>query len=201
MRRALRPLAGGAVAAAALAWSLPSDPLHIDPATPEQHHAYRLGPHTDPAALHYTAMAGRLKALYPASEDHGPEIVRVVHEESRRHRLDPCLVMGVIARESSFRPAARNRRDTGLMQVNVDWHPELVARAGGRQALLDPVRNVRAGTELLAHYRSRSRSDHEALQRYHGLGKRSGYVQWVQAESRRLHAAGTCDTDALLASR
>lgn len=140
----------------------------------------------------YETMAERLVQLYPVSRTHAARIVRTVHVEADRHRLDPCLVMGVIARESSFRPQARNRRDLGLMQLNQDWHPDLVARAGGAAALLEPEQNVRAGTELLARYRRLATDDAAALQRYHGLGKRNDYVQRVQSSARRLLAAGTC---------
>jgi soluble lytic murein transglycosylase-like protein len=154
--------------------------------------------HTPPAGRagptpSYETMGTALAALYPGSRGHATAIVRIVHREADRHRLDPCLVMGVIAKESSFRPHARNQRDVGLMQLNLDWHPALVARAGGERALLDPEPNVRAGTELLAHYR-RLAADDEAgtLRRYHGLNKRNDYVQRVRAHSRRLEAAGAC---------
>ncbi|HMS79888.1 MAG TPA: transglycosylase SLT domain-containing protein [Burkholderiaceae bacterium] len=140
----------------------------------------------------YATMATSLTMLYPASRPHALDIVRTVHEEADRHGLDPCLVMAVIARESSFDPRARNRRDVGLMQLNLDWHRDRVAAAGGPQALLDPVRNVRAGTALLAHYRRLGGDDPSALQRYHGLDKRNGYVERVRTEARRLDTVGAC---------
>jgi soluble lytic murein transglycosylase-like protein len=88
------------------------------------------------------------------------------------------------------------------MQLNLDWHPERVARAGGADALLDPVRNVRAGTELLAHYRRLGGDDHAALRRYHGLDKRNDYVKRVRTEARRLDAVRACVGESLtMASR
>jgi soluble lytic murein transglycosylase-like protein len=154
-----------------------------------------------PSEPAYASMAGGLRRLYPGAGELAPAIVRTVHEEAERHRLDACLVMGVIARESAFRPDARNNRDLGLMQLNQDWHRDLIARAGGPKAMLDPQPNMRAGIEVLAHYRRQSRSDAEALERYNGLGKRNGYAQRVQAASHRLHAAGACLRDGPIAMR
>jgi hypothetical protein len=54
----------------------------------------------------YATMAATLTMLYPASRTHALGIVKAVHEEADRHGLDPCLVMGVIANESSFDPRA-----------------------------------------------------------------------------------------------
>jgi soluble lytic murein transglycosylase-like protein len=174
----MRAFLASAAAAAALAW-MPS--AH----TPE--------PAVVRAAPSYETMAASLAAIYPASRDHAGRIVRTVHEEADRHHLDPCLVMGVIAKESSFDARARNRRDLGLMQVNQDFHPDLVARAGGPEWMFDPVRNVKAGTELLARYRGNEDGDlRHALRRYHGLSKRNDYVQRVEAAAGRLRAAGAC---------
>ena len=177
LRWALRRLVAAAIAALAMAWTLPVD----GPAPP-----------VDPMLRAHAAMAERLARLHPASGPHAMRIVRAVHAEAQRHRLDPCTVMGVIARESGFRPLARNDRDLGLMQLNTRWHADRVAQAGGAAALLDVERNVRAGTELLAHYRERAGSERGALQRYHGLGKRNDYVARVLAEAGRLRAAGAC---------
>lgn len=173
----LRAFAAALSGAAILAW-MPA--AH----TPEPTVAQR--------APSYATMAATLTMLYPASRTHALGIVKVVHEEADRHGLDPCLVMGVIAKESSFDPRARNGRDVGLMQLNLDWHPDRVARAGGPDALLDPLRNVRAGTELLAHYRRLGGDDRGALRRYHGLDKRNDYVTRVRTEARRLDAVGAC---------
>jgi soluble lytic murein transglycosylase-like protein len=172
----MRAFMGAAFAAARMAWM----PSALTPA-----------PVITGTAPSYDAMASRLVAMYPASRGHAASIVRSVHEASDRHRLDPCLVMGVIAKESSFDPGARNRRDLGLMQVNQDFHPDLVARAGGPARMLEPERNVRAGTELLARYRGDG-DDRHALRRYHGLSKRNDYVQRVQTLARDLRSGGAC---------
>jgi len=183
----LRPFAAPLVGAAILAWMPPAH-------TPEPTDA-RLAPS-------YATMATSLAMLYPSSRPHALDIVKMVHKEADRHGLDPCLVMGVIARESSFDAHARNGRDVGLMQLNLDWHRDRVARAGGPDALLDPVRNVRAGTELLAHYRRLGGDDRGALRRYHGLDKRDDYVTRVRTEARRLDAVGACVGDSMtVASR
>lgn len=162
--------------AAALAWA------------PSAH-----GPGAGPSsAASYAEMGDRLAAIYPASGSHAVRIVRAVHAAADRHGLEPCLVMGVIARESAFDPEARRRGDVGLMQLNLAWHPDLVARAGGERGLTDPERNVSAGTELLARYRRLAGDEVGALRRYHGLGKRNDYAERVRASARHLAAAGAC---------
>ena len=177
---AVRAFLAAATGAATLVWTVPAN-----------------GPGTGPAAVaSYAAMGDRLASIYPASRPHAAGIVRAVHAAADHHGLDPCLVMGVIARESSFDPSARRRGDVGLMQVNVGWHPDLVARAGGERGLLDPERNVRAGTELLARYRRLAADDLDALRRYHGRSKRNDYAERVHASARRLADAGACVADA-----
>jgi soluble lytic murein transglycosylase-like protein len=185
-RGALHAFTVAASGALALAWMPPAD-------------APRRGASSSEPT--YASMADGLKRLYPGAGPLAADIVRTVHEEADRHRLDPCLVMGVIAHESSFRHDARNRRDLGLMQVNLDWHRELVARIGGERAMLEPKRNLRAGIAVLAHYRTLSRSDAEALGRYHGLGKHNGYAPRVQVEAQRLQTAGACLPMQRLAAR
>jgi soluble lytic murein transglycosylase-like protein len=185
LRRACHAFVAAALGAAGFAWLTPADAPRRAFTTAE---------------ISYDTMAAGLRRLYPAAGPKAADLVRTVHEEADRHRLDACIVMGVIARESSFRHDARNRRDLGLMQVNQDWHRDLVASAGGAKGMLEPQRNVRAGIAVLARYRTQSRSDLEALERYNGLGKRNGYAQRVLVEAQRLQAAGACMADEAFAA-
>lgn len=94
----------------------------------------------------YADMGNALAHHDPGAADRAAELVRIVHGESDRQRLDPRLVMGVIAKESAFRVDVRNRSDLGLMQLSADWHLQRVLHAGGRQALMGPRPDIRAGT-------------------------------------------------------
>lgn len=74
--------------------------------------------------------------------------------ESRRNGLDPFLVLAVAVRESGLRHRARNRTDDhGLLQVH--WSDDAGWLRGlDRDDLLDPMKNIRAGTAELAFWRS-----------------------------------------------
>ncbi|MHB1826574.1 MAG: transglycosylase SLT domain-containing protein [Steroidobacteraceae bacterium] len=98
-------------------------------------------------------------------------IARVAFRVSREHRLDPYLVLAVIAVESSFRPHVVNLRGAayGLMQIAVKVHERRVAAIGGRRRLFLIAPNIRIGVALLAQYGARVRSQvKHALWRYSG---------------------------------
>ncbi len=99
------------------------------------------------------------------------QIARVAFRVSREHRLDPYLVLAVIAVESSFRPGVVNHYGGayGLMQIAVRVHERRVAAVGGRRRLFRVAPNIRIGVALLAQYGARVRSQvRHALWRYSG---------------------------------
>ena len=99
------------------------------------------------------------------------QIAKVAFRVSREHRLDPYLVLAVIAVESSFRPHVVNRYGGayGLMQIAVRVHERRVAAVGGRRRLFRIAPNIRIGVALLAQYGARVRSQvRHALWRYSG---------------------------------
>jgi soluble lytic murein transglycosylase-like protein len=99
------------------------------------------------------------------------ELLRSVHYEALRARLDPQLVLGLIEVESGFRKYAVSRAGArGYMQVMPFW----VALIGQPAHNLFHLRtNLAYGCAILRHYLDMERGDYfRALGRYNGsLGK------------------------------
>lgn len=88
---------------------------------------------------------------------------------AREFRLDPMLVIGIMAVESSFNPKAQSSVGAqGLMQVHTRVHKEKFTRHGGSRAAYDPKANVRVGTQILSGYLQRYGSTEAALKAYVG---------------------------------
>ena len=99
------------------------------------------------------------------------ELLRTVHYEATRARLDPQLVLGVIEVESGFRKYAVSRAGArGYMQVMPFW----VKMIGQPSHNLFHLRtNLAYGCAILRHYLDIEKGDYyRALGRYNGsLGK------------------------------
>jgi soluble lytic murein transglycosylase-like protein len=99
------------------------------------------------------------------------ELLRAVHYEALRARLDPQLVLGLMEVESGFRKYAVSRAGArGYMQVMPFW----VALIGQPAHNLFHLRtNLAYGCAILRHYLDMERGDYfRALGRYNGsLGK------------------------------
>ena len=81
-------------------------------------------------------------------------VARAIVGESRRHGIDPALVLAVIHVESRYDAFVVSRVGAmGLMQILPSTGEELAAREGvhwrGPQTLFDPVVNVRLGVAYL----------------------------------------------------
>ena len=112
-----------------------------------------------------------ISSRYRVPAKQARRIAKVAFRVSREHRLDPYLVLAVIAVESSFRPDVVNRYGGayGLMQIAVRVHERRVAAVGGRRGLFRIAPNIRIGVALLAQYGARVRSQvKHALWRYSG---------------------------------
>ena len=99
------------------------------------------------------------------------DIALAAFRVSQAHRLNPYLVLAVIAVESSFRPHVVNHYGGayGLMQIAVRAHEKRVAQAGGLGRLFLITPNIRIGVALLAQYGARARARvRQALWRYSG---------------------------------
>ena len=101
------------------------------------------------------------------------EYVTIILRMSQEYNIDPFLIAGVIATESTFKPSVKNYNGTchGSMQVSKRYWDEPLREAGiieHPSDYYDIKRGVRAGVYVLNHYLSRSKSVQEALHKYSG---------------------------------
>jgi hypothetical protein len=112
-------------------------------------------------------------------------------------RVDPLLLLSVIATESRFNPYAGSQAGgpTGLMQVVLSVHRNKFSKFGRAESMaFNPVANVRVGGLILADCISRRGSVQQGLLCYCGASGAStdgGYTEKVMSERRRLALAGS----------
>ena len=106
------------------------------------------------------------------------ELLRTVHYEALRARLDPQLVLGVIEVESGFRKYAVSKSGArGFMQVMPFW-TDLIGSS--KQNLFHMRTNVAYGCTILRHYLDVEKGDYfRALGRYNGSLGRAEYPNLV----------------------
>ena len=118
-------------------------------------------------------MSTRLSAVVPDPGER-VEILRRVHQEATRAKLDPELVLAVIQVESNFdRFAISSTGAQGLMQVMPFWLEEI----GRPEDNLFHIRtNLRLGCTILRHYLEKEKGHlSRALARYNGSTGQSWY--------------------------
>ena len=107
-----------------------------------------------------------------------------------RTKLDPTLILAVMAVESSFNPFAQSPVGAqGLMQVMTRVHTDKYEGFGGHLAAFDPVANLRVGVKVLQECIARAGSLEGGLRYYVGaayLPDDGGYAAKVLAEHFRL---------------
>jgi soluble lytic murein transglycosylase-like protein len=142
-----------------------------------------------PAALHFRssgdaqrwlgAMEQRLEKRIPDRRQR-LELLRTVHYEAMRARLDPQLVLGVIEVESAFRKYAISSAGArGYMQVMPFW-PRLIGHP--RHNLFHLRTNLAYGCAILRHYLDLEEGDYfRALGRYNGSLGQPQYPRSVLA--------------------
>ena len=113
-----------------------------------------------------------------------------------RNRLDPTLVLAVMAVESSFNPFAHSPAGAqGLMQVMPDLHAEQFTPYGGNLAIFDPVTNLRIGVKLLKESLAQRANVTDGLLLYkasdESAGLETGFISRVLTEQARLRQALT----------
>jgi soluble lytic murein transglycosylase-like protein len=106
------------------------------------------------------------------------ELLQRIYLEARLANLPPEMVLAVIQVESAFRAdAVSSAGAVGLMQIMPFWIRELGLPADD---LMDPWRNLRYGTTILAHYLAVERGDFtRALARYNGSLGQTWYPERV----------------------
>jgi len=124
-----------------------------------------------------------------------PEPLSVLVAEAfamgERVRLDPTLILAVMAIESRFNPYAQSPVGAqGLMQVLTRMHTDKYAHFGGQLAAFDPVANLRVGVKVLKDCINRGGSVEAGLRCYVGAVSTDGadYINKVMAEHLRIQS-------------
>jgi len=117
-------------------------------------------------------------------------LVAEAYELGTRAKLDPTLILAVMAIESRFNPFAQSPVGAqGLMQVMTRVHTDKYESVGGALAAFDPVTNLRVGVKVLQECIARAGSIEGGLRYYVGaanLTDDGGYAAKVLAEHFRL---------------
>ena len=142
-----------------------------------------------PATLHFhseddanrwlAAMEKRLEGRIPDRKQR-VELLRTVHYEAIRARLDPQLVLGIIEVESGFRKYAVSLAGArGYMQVMPFW-VKLIGQP--KHNLFHLRTNLAYGCAILRHYVDQENGDYfRALARYNGSLGSAKYPRLVLA--------------------
>jgi soluble lytic murein transglycosylase-like protein len=119
-------------------------------------------------------------------------LVGAAYESAEAVKLDPLLILAVMAIESRFNPFAESSVGAqGLMQVMSRVHQEKFSNHGGVTAALNPAANIQVGAHILKDMIRRSGSIQGGLKLYVGAGNMEtdgGYASKVMAEHARLQA-------------
>jgi soluble lytic murein transglycosylase-like protein len=142
------------------------------------------------AATH-RLLAEFLAQRHRASREAIERFVRLAYMAGHSTRIDPLLIVAVMAVESNFNPLAESVMGAkGLMQIIPHYHEDkLRAPHGGQANVLDPEVNIVAGAKVLREYAARTGGDlPAALGLYGGVGPdpSNSYTSRVMAEWQRL---------------
>ena len=136
-----------------------------------------------------------LSKRYRVAGDAANMLVSTAYTTAHDIKLDPLLILAVMAIESGLNPFAESPVGAqGLMQVMSKIHHEKFQKMGGVQAALNPVANIRVGALILKDYVTRGGSVEAGLKTYVGAAafeNDSGYGYKVLAEYHRLKQVAT----------
>ena len=148
---------------------------------------------TDPKALprEQASVAQWIARKYHVAPEPVAALVAEAYDVGRASKLDPTLILAVMAVESSFNPFAQSAVGAqGLMQVMTDVHADKYQHFGGSYAAFDPKTNLRVGVKVLQECIARAGSLLGGLKYYVGaanLAGDGGYAHKVRDEYGRLH--------------
>jgi soluble lytic murein transglycosylase-like protein len=131
-----------------------------------------------------------LSKRYRVAGDAANMLVSTAYSTAHEIKLDPLLILAVMAIESGLNPFAESPMGAqGLMQVMAKVHHDKFQSLGGVQAALNPAANIRVGSQILKDYVTRGGSVEAGLKTYVGAAafeNDSGYGYRVLAEYNRL---------------
>lgn len=136
------------------------------------------------------AVAYWLSKKYRVAPEPLSALVAEAYEIGAKAKLDPTLILAIMAVESGFNPFAQSPVGAqGLMQVMTGIHSDKYESFGGKLAAFDPVTNLRVGVKVLQECIQRAGSLQAGLKFYVGaanLEGDGGYAEKVMAEHHRL---------------
>jgi soluble lytic murein transglycosylase-like protein len=106
----------------------------------------------DPAALPppQARMARWLASTYKVAPEPVAALVREAHLVGPRLKLEPAMILAVMATESSMHPFSQSAAGAqGLMQVMPKVHARRFEEHGGPMTAFDPLTNLRVGALVL----------------------------------------------------
>ena len=138
------------------------------------------------------AVAYWLSKKYGVAPEPLSVLVAEAFEIGQKAKLDPTLILAIMAIESGFNPFAQSPVGAqGLMQVMTNIHHDKYENFGGKLAAFDPVTNLRVGVKVLQECIARAGSVEAGLRFYVGaanLESDGGYAAKVMAEHARLQS-------------
>ena len=147
---------------------------------------------TNPQQLpkNQAAVAYWLAKKYRVAPEPLAVLVSEAYQVGKETKLDPTLILAIMAVESSFNPFAQSSVGAqGLMQVMTKIHTDKYEHFGGHFAAFDPVTNLRVGVKVLQECIQRAGSLEGGLKYYVGaanLPSDGGYAAKVMAEHFRI---------------
>lgn len=145
-----------------------------------------------------------LSRRYRVAEEATRMLVSAAFQIGQETKLDPLLILSVVAIESSLNPFAESAMGAqGLMQIMTRVHANRFEPHGGQLAALDPIANMKVGSAILSDLIARGGSVERGLQLYVGAGNMpddGGYGARVLGERGRLALAATGKVDAAIAA-
>lgn len=151
------------------------------------------------------AVAYWLSKKYRVAPEPIAALVSAAYEQGKANKLDPTLILAIMAIESSFNPFAQSTVGAqGLMQVMTSVHTDKYESFGGQHAAFDPVTNLKVGVKVLKECIARAGSIEGGLRYYVGaanLESDGGYAAKVLAEHQRLRLAAGLRAESLMTAK
>lgn len=134
---------------------------------------------------------GYVQRRYKVSPEALTPVFEVAQLIGKERRIDPMLILSIIAIESRFNPFAESSMGAkGLMQVIPRFHTDKLPAGASERSLLDPVINIQVGVKVLEEAIRRQGGLVAGLQQYAGSSDPEGaYAAKVLAEKERLEQA------------
>ncbi len=132
------------------------------------------------------AVAKWISRRYSVAPEPVSRLVQEAWTIGERVKLDPTLILAIVAIESRFNPFAQSAVGAqGLMQVMTRVHGQKYDAFGGHHAAFDPISNLKVGVQVLRECIARAGGLEEGLRWYVGaanLADDGGYIGKVLSE-------------------